>query len=155
MDLIFYKYAATPDRVNKAPFLTEIGTVSNVMLKADTNLMSPTFVLKTNPTAYNANYMLNTFTGRYYYINNITAMSGGRIAIDGKIDVLYTYKEEILNSSSWVECSAGVSDEVDDYKMLHNDFPFRADMDVLGCDFKGGFSPFSAGTGPGFLLVIK
>lgn len=155
MDLVFYKYAATPDRVNKTPFLTEIGTVSGVLLKADTNLMRPTFILKTNPVVYNANYMLNTFTGRYYYINNITAMTGGRIAVDGKIDVLYTYKDEILGSSAWVTQSDSTEDTSDDYNMLHNDYPFRVDKDVKGLDFVPVDNPFTNVQEPNILLVIK
>lgn len=143
MDLTFYKQAATPNRVDKRGYLTEIGTISGVILKADTNLMRPTFILKTSPLVYNSNYLYNTFTKRYYYIRTITAMSGGRIAIDCDIDVLFTYRAEILASSGWVVRSDTSVAEPDDFLMLHNDYPFRADYKTEGCDLSEPSSPFA------------
>lgn len=154
MELKFYKQAATPNRVDKSGYLTEIGSLSGVILKADTNLMRPTFILKTSPLVYNSNYLYNTFTKRYYYIRTITAMSGGRISIDCDIDVLFTYKNEILNSSGWVVRSNNVLTTTDDYAMLHNDYPFRADYKVEGVDFSGT-SPFESVSEPNTVLVIQ
>ena len=155
MELKFYKQAATPNRVDKSGYLTEIGSLSGVTLKADTNLMRPTFILKTNPLVYNSNYLYNTFTKRYYYIREITALSGGRISIDCDIDVLFTYKNEILNSSGWVIKSSTTTDLMDDYAMLHNDYPFRQDFDTLGLDLANGDNPFSNVSEPNIFLVIK
>ena len=154
MELKFYKQAATPNRVDKSGYLTEIGSLSGVILKADTNLMRPTFILKTNPLVYNSNYLYNTFTKRYYYIREVTALSGGRISIDCDIDVLFTYKNEILNSSGWVVRSDSILTSTDDYAMLHNDYPFRADYKVEGVDFNGT-SPFESISEPNTVLVIQ
>lgn len=155
MELKFYKQAATPNRVDKSGYLTEIGSLSGVILKADTNLMRPTFILKTSPLVYNSNYLYNTFTKRYYYIRTITAMSGGRISIDCDIDVLFTYKNEILNSSGWVVRSGSVSTTEDNYDMLHNDLPFRQDFDTLGLDFSNGDSPFTSISDRNICFIIK
>ena len=137
MELTFYKQAATPNRVDKSDYLTVVGTLSNVVLKDDTNLMSPTFILKTSEVVYNSNYVYCSFTSRYYYIKSIDALKGGRIAINCKIDVLYTYKDEILNSSGWVIRSDSTSDTAN-YDMMHNDYPFRADYDIIGFNFASG-----------------
>lgn len=142
MELTFYKQAATPNRVDKSDYLTVVGTVSNVVLKDDTNLMSPIFILKTSEVVYNSNYVYCSFTHRYYYINNIDALKGGRIAIHCSIDVLYTYKDEILNSSAWIERSDTTTDTSDDYDMLHNDYPFRQDYETRGIDFAEGDGVF-------------
>ena len=142
MELTFYKQAATPDRVDKSDYLTVVGTLSNVVLKNDTNLMSPTFILKTSEVVYNSNYVYCSFTHRYYYIDNIDALSGGRLAIHCSIDVLYTYKDEILNSSAWIERSDTTTDMSDDYEMLHNDYPFRQDYETRGIDFAEGDGVF-------------
>lgn len=146
MKLEFYKYSATPERVDKSQFLSKIGEINGVVIKEDTNLMKPTFILKTNPVAYNANYMYCSFTKRWYYINNITALTGQRIAVDGKIDVLFTYRKEILNSSAWVIKSEKSTNE-NNYKMMHNDLPFRQDYDTLGIDFIDGENVFPGSTG--------
>ena len=156
MDLKFYKQAATPNRVDKSGYLSEIGTISNVTLKTDVDLMRPTFILKTSPTVYNSNYIYCSFTGRYYYIETIEALSGGRVAINCKIDVLHTYRNEIKNSSGWVERSAATTDTSDDYKMLHNDYPFRADYETKGCNLTGGSTPFTGQTVTHpIIMVIK
>lgn len=131
MQCKFYQYAATPDRVDKSAYLTEIGTISNISLKNDTNLMQPVFYLKTDPIVYNSNYIFCSDTQRYYYINNITAVTGGRIAIDCKIDVLYTYRAEILESTAWVEISSDTSSP--DY--MRQDYPFTQRKPVRGIDF--------------------
>lgn len=155
MDLKFYKQSATPNRVDKSGYLTEIGTLSGVILKAETNLMRPTFILKTSPLVYNSNYLYNSFTKRYYYIKTITAMSGGRIAIDCDIDVLFTYKNEILNSSGWVVRSDALLTTVDNYEMLHNELPYRQDFDTLGLNFSGGNDPFTTIGDRNICFIIK
>lgn len=155
LDLKLYKYSATPNRVDKSGFLSEIGSVNGVIIKDSTNLMQPTFILKTNPVVYNANYLFCSFTNRYYYIRDVTALTGGRIAITCDIDVLYTYRNEILNSSGWVVRSGTTTDTSDDYKMLHNDYPFRQDFDTLGYDFQYGDDPFSSVSEPNITLIIK
>lgn len=153
MYLRFFKQAATPNKINKQAYLTELGTVSNVILKDETNLMEPTFILKTNPIVYNANYLFCEFTSRYYYINSIDAMSGGRIAIHCKIDVLYTYRNEILNSTCWVERSDMTTDDAD-YKMLHNDYPFQSDYDILGLSAANSIFADTDKDSKSILLVI-
>lgn len=131
MQCTFYQYAATPERVDKSAYLTEVGRLNNVYLKDNTNLMQPVFYLKTDPIVYNANYLFCSDTQRYYYINNITAVAGGRIAIDCKIDVLYTYRAEILESTAWVEISSDTSSP--DY--MRQDYPFTQRKPVRGVDF--------------------
>ncbi len=146
MDLTLYKQAATPERIDKTAYLTQVGTVSGVTIKNEMDLMQPVFVLKTDPLVYNANYLYCSFTSRYYYITDITALTGGRVAISCRVDVLYTYKDEILASSAWVVSSSSASDAAD-YDMLHNDYPWQADYDILGADLtegEGWRSPFDS-----------
>lgn len=144
MKLDFYKQSATPYRVDKSGYLTSMGSISNVVLKENTNLMSPTFILKTQALVYNSNYLYCDFMGRWYYIDSIEGMTGGRIAIHCKIDVLFTYKDEIKASSGWVVRSETTTD-VDEYDMLHNNFTFQSDYIIEGHDLTGGSgweSPF-------------
>lgn len=156
MELTFYKQAATPNRVDKSSFLESIGQLSGVKLKEDTDLMHPVFILKTNPIVYNSNYIYCSFTSRYYYIESIDALKGGRIAISCKIDVLYTYKDEILNSSAWIERSDDTTNTSDNYDMLHNDYPFRQDYDTRGIDFTDGDGVFEQqNLNRNILFVIK
>ena len=136
LNLIFYKQAATPNRVDKSEYLTRVGDLGNVQLKDTTELFTPVFILRTNPIVYNSNYVYCSFTKRYYYIESIDALSGSRIAIHCKCDVLYTFRTEIKNSSGWILTSSETTDTDADYDMLHNDYPFRQDYELVGKDIK-------------------
>lgn len=158
MTLTFYKQAATPNRVDKSTYLTEQGKIDNVVLLDTRDIITPVFILSTNPMVYNANYLFCDFTQRYYYIDNVDLMAGGRIAIHCRVDVLHTYRAEILGSVAWVDRSDRTTDATDDYDMLHNDYPFRADYDTLGIDFTGAISPFWHDLQPpvwNILMIIK
>lgn len=153
MYLRFFKQAATPNKIDKSSYLTETGVLNNVIIKDETNLMQPIFILKTNAIVYNSNYVYCEFTQRYYYINSIDALSGGRIAIHCTIDVLYTYKNEILSSTAWVIKSDMTSD-INDYDMLHNDYPFQSDYDILGLSTSNSIFADSDENSKPILLVI-
>ena len=132
MTIHLYKHGATPKRIDKSTFLNDVGEISGVVLKETENELTPDFILNTNSLVYNANYFFCDFTSRYYYITDMEMMTGGRIVIHSRVDVLMTFRNEIMSSSAWVEVSDKTSDTSDNYDMLHNDFPFRQDYDILG-----------------------
>jgi len=132
MTLHFYKQSATPNRVDKSGFLNDVGEITNVILKETTNSLTPDFILTKNDIVLNSNYFFCEMTSRYYYIQSVDYVSGGRMIIHAKVDVLMTFRNEILNSSGWVNVSDKSTDISDNYDMLHNDYPFRQDYDILG-----------------------
>lgn len=132
MLLTFYKQSATPNRIDKTNFLNETGRIDNVIMTKTENELTPNFILITNPIIYNSNYFFCSTTSRYYYITDVEFTSGGRIVLHSRVDVLMTFRNEIISSSAWVEVSDKTSDTSDNYDMMHNDFPFRQDYDILG-----------------------
>lgn len=132
MKLTLYKQSATPNRVNKAPYLSSVGELNNVIIKDTDNTLTPDFILSANPVIYNANYFYCDFTGRFYYITGCDITTGGRIIVHSRVDVLMTYRNEILNSSAWVDVSDSTTDTSEGYEFLHNDYPFRQDYKILG-----------------------
>lgn len=156
MNLKLYKQSATPNRIDKSGFLNEVGAVSGIIVKGTENTLTPDFIVNTNPTVYNANYFYCDFTSRYYYITSCDVTTGGRIIVHSRVDVLMTFRNEILSSSSWVLKSDKTTDESDNYDMLHNDFPFRQDYDVLGKSSASSiFNPLSGGSGLNMVLIMK
>lgn len=162
LNLIFYKQAATPNRVDKSDYLTRVGDLGNVQLKDTTELFTPVFILRTNPLVYNSNYVYCSFTKRYYYIESIDALSGSRIAIHCKCDVLHTYRTEIKNSSGWIVSSSETTDTEGNYDMLHNDYPFQADYEILGINLgyddpntRSPFDPIVDANGKNIYLAIR
>lgn len=156
MTLKLYKQSATPNRVNKSGFLNEVGTIDGIIVKGTENTLTPDFILNTNPIVYNANYFYCDFTSRYYYITSCDVTTGGRMIVHSRVDVLMTFRNEILSSSAWVLRSDRTTDESDNYEMLHNDYPFRQDYDLLGLSASQSiFSGWSGGTGLNMVLIMK
>lgn len=156
MTLTFYNQSATPNRINKSQYLNEVGKVENVKLIRTENELTPDFILETNEIVYNSNYFFCQLTSRYYYITDIDFSTGGRIVVHSRVDVLMTFRNEILSSSSWVECSDGTTDTSDNYDMLHNDLPFRQDYKIMGRSERNSlFSAWSSYSGNTIVLIMK
>lgn len=85
------------------------GTNYNILVKEPCSVIKPTIKLDiSNPTAFNYVH-IPSFGNRYYYINDWVSDHGMWIA-DCIVDVLATYRSDILNSSQYVLRSASDTD---------------------------------------------
>lgn len=102
-NLSLYKFVGDKRQVNKdtSNGSTLIETI-NGDFRADTDVLNP--VIEITPTTTStaakilkeANYCYIDVLGRYYYIENMQVQSGNRIRLSLKVDVLMTWKTEIL-----------------------------------------------------------
>ena len=99
MTAILYNNVSDSREINKN--LTEISTI-NITLYLDTNVTTPVFKVKN--FINNVNYMYVPDLHRYYYINNYT-LSNQCVYLHCSVDVLETYKTEILNSECLISRS--------------------------------------------------
>ena len=99
MTAILYNNTSDSREINKN--LTELTTI-NITLYLDTNVTNPVFKLKN--FINNANYMFVPDLHRYYYINNYT-LSNQCVYLHCSVDVLTTYKTEILNTECLISRS--------------------------------------------------
>lgn len=93
MDIILYKTQSERERINKtlSNTLTLTGT-----LRGESSVINPSFIIQyENISSYNYCY-ISSFN-RYYFINNITSIRNGLWKIDCSVDVLMSYKQDILN----------------------------------------------------------
>ena len=101
MTILFYQSPDDPKKVDKTMNIVGSGeatlqaTVNNT---DDTvSLLSPGFIVASNTTYYSATHIYcSAMGGRYYYINNITLLTGGKMLIHCSIDVLKTYAAQIM-----------------------------------------------------------
>lgn len=100
MQVTFYKNFKK--RINSTKRPTGTGTVLNCKLKRPTSMDNPILVLKGWSNQFN--YAL--FEGKYYYINDVTIISYELAEISLVEDVLATYKDEIGNTTAFVEYSS-------------------------------------------------
>ena len=92
MTAILYNNVSDNREINKN--ITEISTI-DLTIYLDTNVLNPVFKVKTfNNTG---NYLYVPSLNRYYYINNYI-LSNQCVYLHCTVDVLMSYKNEILNS---------------------------------------------------------
>lgn len=81
--------------------LTTGGTYSCV-LKDGTSILKPVLELRTSDPVYTYNYMQITDFSRYYFIDDIISLHNNLWEIHARVDVLETYKAQILANSAVV-----------------------------------------------------
>lgn len=106
MTLTFYNNTGDIRQLNKN--LATISGCSNISAEItyEVSISEPSFVMNYVADLINANYVYVQEWARYYYITNKTMLDGNRIEITCHIDVLMSYKNEILNSDCIAERSA-------------------------------------------------
>lgn len=102
MNVNLYQCISDDRAVSKS--LNLIATAS-FDIKGDVSISNPDIILEgfnTN-SLKNINYMFIPQWGRYYFITNITVMTGNRVRISGRVDVLMSNKNAILSTTCVVE----------------------------------------------------
>lgn len=132
-----YKTKSAPNVVNKT--LSEVVTFEEVIFKEDTSLLNPTIIINgvSNASSYTiedigtSNYFSIPKVNRYYFITDITMMSGGRVAISGKVDVLMSFKTDILGSTQLI---VRQEKKTNNY-LIDTDIPLSSKKQVIEHEF--------------------
>ena len=91
MNVTFYNNLSNHNVVNKR--LEKINTIS-FTFKENSNIINPSLILKNYERG---NYCYIEELGRYYYIKDIDLLGNGLFKINCEIDVLMSYKDNIIN----------------------------------------------------------
>lgn len=93
-----YNYNGNRNTVNK----NLVGGIECVgAIRDETNVLYPVLTIRVQGII-NANYCYIPMLGRYYFIDSITYLSSDKATLKLSVDVLKTYKNEILNASATV-----------------------------------------------------
>ena len=96
MNIVLYVNNSEQNKINKS--LSNPVTFTGV-LKEETNIINPVILMEVdNP--YNYNYAFIPEFNRYYFISNITSVNNKMWRISLKVDVLESFKNEIMASSA-------------------------------------------------------
>ena len=104
MNITLFKTKSANNVINKK-LTSEKNLGNNCILADNTSVTSPTVIIggiKSLDTISDYNYAYIPQCHRYYYINDIIALSGGRVKLVLTVDVLMSYKTDILNSTQLV-----------------------------------------------------
>lgn len=90
------------------------GTTGEMVLKAGTSLIKPVFLLyvSAKPTA-----SMVGFEGRFYFVDDIVSVRNGLWELHCSVDVLSTYKSNILNTSAFVLYDTTANTELVDNRL--------------------------------------
>ncbi len=133
MILTFYRFEGASERVDKTNYLTEQGKITGVKMYNTGDILAPDFRLKYNALIYKSNYCKCEETGRYYFIRDISMISGKTLIVHTQTDTLYTAKEGIYNSPAWVNVSS--AEPTAEQYFLPNELPLQQDDEIESWEF--------------------
>lgn len=99
MQAIFYKFSK---RKNSTAVPNGQGYERNLTIKNGSSIITPTFLVAGESFDYNYCF----FNGRYYWITNITSVRNELWEVQCRVDVLASWKNDILNSKGFVKYSS-------------------------------------------------
>lgn len=103
MECILLHNNSVRNKINKT--IEQLETVEIVFLTSE-RVLKPVLKLKTfNP---NANYVFIETLKRYYFIENVVILHNSLFQLELSVDVLYTYRDSIMNNP----CNVIASDNV-------------------------------------------
>ena len=103
-----------------------VGSAFSCTLKENTSLLQPTMIVSKAALAENwasANYAyIGDFAGRYYFIDDVEALTGGRLAFHLSVDVLKTYASILMETAFMIARSEDLNSPyfVDAEKLLQS-----------------------------------
>ena len=104
MNITLYKTKSANNVISKK-LVSEKNLGNSCILGDNTSVTSPTVIIggiESIDTISDYNYAYIPQCHRYYYINDIIALSGGRVKLLLTVDVLKTYASDILASTQLV-----------------------------------------------------
>lgn len=104
MNITLYKTKSANNVINKK-LVSEKNLGNSCILADNTSVTSPTLIIggiKSLDSISDYNYAYIPQCNRYYYINDIIALSGGRVKLVLAVDVLKSYATDILASTQLV-----------------------------------------------------
>ena len=124
------------------------GTSLQVQLKQPCDLLHPIFVLTWSNSYVHTNYLYAPDLGRYYYIDNVTLLTGSRAELHCSVDVLMSYAAEILNLDVYV-----TRNQAERNKLVVDD-KYPAEIMSTLTTLKFNASPFNVSNGFNIVMTV-
>ena len=103
MTIKTYRFLGDSRKVDKT--LTAVSTYSNAVIVGDISIHTPTISLQLDSftDVINFNYIYIPELRRYYYVEESTIREDGFVQIRCRVDVLKSFKNDILASTQYIE----------------------------------------------------
>ena len=96
MEVIFYKF----NKCRNDTVQPSEGTTIQVRLKENCSTQNPVLILTTPSWDYNY-FQIPSF-GRYYFVDNFTFIGNNTYQVNGSVDVMGSFREDILASTQYI-----------------------------------------------------
>lgn len=148
MNLVLYQNKTAVNRSTRA--LTQIASITG-HLREGCNILNPDIRVEYNSAYLTANYAyIPEFGGRYYFFREAATIEGKVMVLHLHVDVLYTYRQQIMAAPCIAERSSSNFDLMlpDDayaeeagyyYHSLSLPYTFRPDHGIYVLSTTGGF----------------
>lgn len=136
LGITLYESNSEPNRLNKNSFLDNPTQITGY-IRDNTSIIDPVIRVEMNLISLAAfNYMYIADFNRYYFINNIVSISNGICELHAHVDVLSSFREEILLNYAILAKSEN------HWNLYLNDGTFKiySDSIVLTLAFPMGFT---------------
>ena len=152
MNIKLCNNSSEPNEINKA--ITEVKSVDAV-IKGALSYETPTLIFAYEGTADDINYVKIADLHRCYFITDITNLTGGRYEVKAKVDVLESFKNDILDLSAIVDKQDGASNinmYLDDGSFITENKEFNTVINFPnGFNEAGEYILITAGGGGGII----
>lgn len=161
MYITFYINKADSNVVNKSSKITQVVQLSNVQIPDNFNTRDFVLIMSKNDydiTANRANYVYLNHLFRYYFVMNVE-YDGDFAKLHLKCDVLYTFKDYILNNvSGGYITSAKTRPEQEAYQRKSGETFFFDDTEIFTIPtelFEGDYTEFTTENPTTVLIALK
>lgn len=146
MIINLYKYKSPNIYINKT--LESVADYEGT-LRDECSVTDPVFEVESSNNLSQANYCYIADLHRYYYITEIVAVTNKLWRISCHVDVLMTYKPQILAHE------AIIARQENQWNILLNDgntFKVQQNSDIIVKEFSGGSDTFSGGS---YVMMLR
>lgn len=136
MNIELYQLNSPVNQVTKKVYAESL-KFTDCILKHDTSITKPTIIINTNSYSNDIdvirlyNYVKVPKLSRYYFIDDIIFLTGRRIEIRCSVDVLYSFKDDILSSKQLVSRSESNNNKY----IVDSELPLHCDNLYIGTSF--------------------
>lgn len=148
MNLNFYTTSDAPNVLTKT--LTAVKAITGAVCKENCSVISPVFIVAYDANLLTANYAYCTEFSRYYFITDITVMTGGRLQISCRVDVLGTYGATLKTLTALMTRTESEPSEVVD-----NYLPLKRNKITKVYEFTGGDFNIDTATNNDYNFVLN
>lgn len=131
MEIRFLHTTSVDNSINKK--FTNVIT-KNVVLKNDCDVLNPQIVLLRETVLYQSNYAYIPAFKRYYFITSIEILTMKTVMINFHVDVLESFKDDILKAKGYVQTSENANNYLDSTDYLEQE-NFECDLTEIECGF--------------------